>query len=61
MNDDEIFELAEAAVFLKMSESWLERSDAPRIQFGRSVRFLKSELLEYAKAHLTHSVKREAA
>ncbi len=62
MTDDEvILDLEEAAAFMKMSASWLERSDVPRARFGGAVRYLKSELVAYARAHLTHSVKREAA
>ncbi len=59
--DDEVFDREEAAHFLKMSEAWLEKSDVPRVKMGRSVRYLKSELLAYAKAHLSHSVKRGEA
>jgi predicted DNA-binding transcriptional regulator AlpA len=56
---DEILDLAEAADFLRMSSSWIERSDVPRVKLGRSVRYLRSELLAYARAHLSHSVNEE--
>jgi len=59
--NDEVLELKEAAAVLKMSTTWLEKSDVPRLKFGRAVRYLRSELLAYATAHLTHSVKRDAA
>lgn len=59
--EEELLTLEQAADFLKMSTSWIERSDVPRVKMGRAVRYLKSELLAYAKAHLTHSVKRGAA
>jgi hypothetical protein len=55
-DDEQVLGLHEAAVILRMSSSWLEKSDVPRVKMGRSVRYLKSELLAYAKAHLTHSV-----
>lgn len=59
--NDEILGLREAAAVLKMSPRWLEQSDIPRLKFGRAVRYLKSELLAYANAHLTHSVKKQDA
>ncbi len=59
--NDEVLELHEAAALLKMSPRWLEQSDMPRLKFGRSVRYLKSELLAYANAHLTHSAKKKDA
>jgi len=56
--NDEVLKLQEAADVLKMSKTWLEKSDVPRLKLGRAVRYLKSELIAYASAHLTHSVKR---
>lgn len=53
--DDQVFELKEAAAFIRMSPDWLERSDVPRSRMGRRILFLKSELLAYVAAHLTHS------
>lgn len=53
---DEVLEVKEAAAFIRMSEEWLERSDVPRAKLGRRVLFLRSELLAYVKARLTHSV-----
>jgi hypothetical protein len=50
---DEVFDLASAAAFLKVSETWLHESDAPRAslaQQGRPrgpVRFLRSQLLAW--------------
>jgi len=58
MSDREIFRIKEAAEFLTVSESWLERSDIPRSKLGGNVVFLKAELLAYVEAHLTHSVRR---
>ena len=54
--DDEVLSLEEAARVLKMSTSWVEKSDVPRIRMGRAVRYLKSQLLAYASHRLTHSV-----
>lgn len=59
--NDEVLDLDSAAAVLKMSPRWLEQSDIPRLKFGRAVRYLKSELLAYATAHLTHSVKKRDA
>lgn len=56
---DEVFDLKEAAGFVKMSPDWLERSDVPRARMGRRILFMRSELLAYVAAHLTHSVKTE--
>ncbi len=58
---DEVYDVKEAAAFLRMSEDWLERSDVPRARMGRRILFLKSELLAYVAAHLTHSSKKDAA
>jgi predicted DNA-binding transcriptional regulator AlpA len=55
-NDDEVFEFDEAAAFLKVSRSWLEHSDVPRARLGRRVVFLRSQLLAYVAARLTHRV-----
>ena len=54
--DEEVLSLEEAARVLRMSTSWLEKSDVPRIRMGRAVRYLKSQLLAYANSRLTHSV-----
>lgn len=54
--DEEVLSLEEAARVLKMSTSWLEKSDVPRVRMGRAVRYLKSQLLAYANSRLTHSV-----
>lgn len=63
--DDEVLSLEEAARVLRMSPSWVEKSDVPRIRMGRAVRYLKSQLLVYANNRLTHSMtdwqKRKAA
>lgn len=53
---DEVLTLSEAAAVLKCSPSWLKRSDVPRVAFGRKLRYLRSQLLAYAQAHLTHRV-----
>lgn len=58
--NDEIYELAEASVVIKMSPKWLEQSDVPRARLGRRVVFLKSELLAYVAARLTTSVTERA-
>jgi hypothetical protein len=57
--DDEVLDLAEAAQFLKMSEAWVEKSDIPRLRFGRAVRYLRSQLLAYATTHATHLIRSE--
>lgn len=53
---DEVLTLSEAAAVLRCSPSWLKRSDVPRVAFGRKLRYLRSELMAYATAHLTHRV-----
>lgn len=63
--DDEVMSQAEAAKFLKRSLTWLKRSNVPVAilpgRTGSDVRghrvYLKSELLAYVRAHLTHSVR----
>jgi len=55
--NDEIYELREAAAFIRMSADWLEKSDVPRARMGRRIVFLRSELLAYVNARLTHSAK----
>lgn len=47
----EVFTPEEAAEFLRMSVTWLMESDCRRVRFGRSVRFLRGTLLEFAAAH----------
>lgn len=54
--DDEVFEYDEAALFMKVSRSWLERSDVPRSKLGGRVLFLRSQLLAYVARRLTHRV-----
>lgn len=58
---DEVFDVDEAARFIRMSPDWLERSDVPRARLGRRIVFLKSELLAYVACRLTHSVHDTAA
>jgi predicted DNA-binding transcriptional regulator AlpA len=57
MTDDAVLTLTEAAEFLRMSASWVHHSDVPRLKLGRKVRFLKSQLIAYAEARLTHRIK----
>lgn len=50
----------EAAAFLGISPSTLRSSDIPRADvFGN--KYLKSELLKYVKARLSHRILEEAA
>lgn len=51
----------EAAAYLRVSTSWLWRSDVPRVRLGRRVLWLRSQLLAYAERHLTHRIDPEAA
>lgn len=48
--------LADAAAYLTVSASWLDRSDCPRIRFGRRVVYDRQQLEAFARAHLTHRV-----
>lgn len=60
--DDEVFDQKAAADFLHVSESWLERSDVPRAPLSQGagkrgpVRYLKSQLLAYVAARLSHRI-----
>lgn len=58
--DDQVYDLKKAAEFICMSPDWLEGSDVPRARLGRRVVFLRSELLAYVTARLTHSAKESA-
>lgn len=53
---DEVFELAEAAKFLRVSETALARSDVPRAKFGTRVLFLRSQLLASVAVRLSHFI-----
>lgn len=44
----------EAAAYLDMSESWLWRSDIPRVRLGSRVKFLRADLDAYLTARRTH-------
>jgi hypothetical protein len=55
--DDEIFNMEDAAAFFgKASASWLQRSDIPRAKIGGRVVFLRSQLIAYVVAHLSHRI-----
>lgn len=54
--NDAILSREEAADFLRMSLSWLTHSDVPRVRLGRRTVFLRSQLVRYADAKLTHRV-----
>ena len=56
---DEIYELDEAATFIRMSPEWLARSDAPRSKLGRRILFRRSQLLAFVAAHETHTIGEE--
>lgn len=56
---DEIYELDEAAGFIRMSAEWLSRSDIPRSKLGRRILFRRSQLLSYVAAHETHTIGEE--
>lgn len=49
--NDEVLEIDEAAKFIRMSPGWLRKSDCPRSKLGKCIRFTKSQLLAYVKAH----------
>ena len=54
--DDEILTLREAANQLKVSGSWLRRSDCPRVRFSmKMVRFNRAELLKWFNARSTRA------
>lgn len=46
--------LAEAAAHLKVSQSWLERSDCPRTIVGRMRRFYRPDIDRWRIGHLSH-------
>ena len=54
---DEILTLGEASSLLKVSGSWLRRSDCPRIRFSaKLVRYSRLQIEAWFIARLTHSV-----
>lgn len=54
---DEIFDIdAAAKFFADSSVSWLQRSDVPRAKIGGRVVFLRSQLIAYVVARLTHRI-----
>lgn len=56
----DVMDIEGAAAYLKVSRDWLHRSDIPRARLGRRIVFLRSELLTYVTAHLTHRVRETA-
>ena len=48
--------LEDAAKYLTVSASWLDRSDCPRSRLGRRVIYYRDELDAFALAHMTHRV-----
>lgn len=58
---DDIMTVDEAARYLRVSVSWLWKSDVPRVRFGRRVLWLRSQLLAYAECHLSHRIDKGAA
>jgi hypothetical protein len=54
--DDEVLDFDGAVEFMKVSRSWLERSDVPRSKLGGRVVFLRSQLLAYVARRLSHRV-----
>lgn len=54
--DDQVLDVEGACAFLKVSESWLRRSDVPRAKLGGRVVFLRSQLLAYVARRLSHRV-----
>jgi hypothetical protein len=48
--------LDEAAAYLRVSASYLERSDCPRILLGRRRLFHVEHLERWALAHLSHEI-----
>ena len=57
---DEIMDLGEAAKFMRVSESWLRRSDVPRSKLGARVVFVRSQLVAYVSVRLTHRIEAPA-
>jgi predicted DNA-binding transcriptional regulator AlpA len=45
---------SEAADYIGMSESWLRRSDVPRVRLGSRVIFMRSDLNAYLAQRRTH-------
>lgn len=48
--------LQQASDYLKVSPSWLERSDCPRLLLGRLRRYHRPTLDQWALARLSHHV-----
>lgn len=52
----DILNVSEAADYLGVSASWLWKSDVPRARLGKRVVWIRSQLLAYAEARLTHRI-----
>lgn len=50
-----VLTVQEAAGYLRVSRSWVEHSDLPRVRLGRRVVFLREDLDSYMKARRTHA------
>ena len=55
-NGTDIMRIEEAADYLKVSKSWLARSDVPRCKVGGNVLFLRDDLMRYVVARRSHII-----
>jgi hypothetical protein len=53
---DRLWSLKEAADYLKMSTSWVRRSDVPVVALGRARRYDPEQVRLFATQHLTHRI-----
>jgi hypothetical protein len=51
-----VLTMTEAAKFLRVSESWLSRSNVPRVRGLGRPKFLRSQLVAYAEARLSYKI-----
>lgn len=53
---DRLWSLDECARFLRMSPSWVRRSDVPVVELGRARRYDPEQVRAYAVAHRSHQI-----
>jgi len=58
---DRLWTLAECATYLRMSQSWVRRSDVPVVELGRARRYDPGQVILYKERHLSHHVASPAA
>lgn len=53
---DRLWTLAECALYLQMSTSWVRRSDVPVVELGRARRYDPDQVRLYKERHLSHHI-----